>query len=159
MNFDDAVARTLTSEGNYVNNPNDPGGETKYGISKRSYPTVNIKELTLVQAKLIYKRDFWDPLHGDTLHSAVSYQLFDFAVNSSIQTAIRYYQRALGVADDGHWGPISQKASETMDQNDQLMLLIAERQDYQTRLSTWDSFGKGWARRNAQNLRYASQDN
>lgn len=158
MDFASACDRTLNSEGNYSNDPKDPGGETKYGISKRSYPQVDIKNLTLLQAKIIYKRDFWDPLHGDTLYDGVAYQLFDFAVNSGIQTAIRYFQRALDVADDGHWGPVSQKAADTTSESDQIMRVIAERQDFQTRLAGWTDYGKGWARRNAQNLRYGAID-
>lgn len=49
----------INREGVYVNDPYDPGGETKYGICKRSYPNLNIKELTLEEAKKIYHRDFW----------------------------------------------------------------------------------------------------
>ncbi len=158
MDFNTACDRTLKSEGGYSNDPQDPGGETKYGISKRTYPQVDIKNLTYEQAKALYKRDFWDVLHGDSLYDGVSYQLFDFAVNSGMGTAIRYYQRSLGVADDGHWGPVSQKAADTIDESDQIMCIIAERQDFQTRLEGWPRFGKGWARRNAQNLRYGAID-
>lgn len=158
MTFDTIFDRLIGHEGGYVNDPRDPGGETNWGISKRSYPNVDIRNLTREGAKVIYKRDFYDRLNGDKLNDGVAYQLFDIAVNSGIETAIRMYQRALGVADDGHWGAVSQAANIRMDESDQIMRLNAERLDFMTRLSTWPTFGKGWARRIAGNLRYGAVD-
>lgn len=155
--FDEAFARLIDSEGGYVNDPRDPGGETKFGISKRSYPDIDIKNLTLDGAKAIYLRDFWNPL-GDA-HPAIKFQAFDFAVNSGIQTAIRKLQAAIGVADDGHWGPRSAAALVAMDLNDVLMRFVAQRLRFWTALSIWPSYGKGWARRAADDLYYAAQDN
>jgi lysozyme family protein len=141
-----------------VNNPADPGGETQWGISKRSYPNVDIKALTRDGAKAIYQRDFWSVVHADELHPAVAYQMLDFAVNSGIGTAVRYFQRALDVADDGHWGPVSAAAAKAMSTSDQIMRLNAERLDFMRKLKTWGSFGSGWAGRIAQNLRYGAED-
>ena len=157
MNFDTAFSRLIDSEGGYVNNPADPGGETKFGISKRSYPDVDIANLTLDGAKAIYLRDFWNPL-GDA-HPAIKFQCFDFAVNSGIGTAIRKLQLAVGAADDGHWGPKSAAALASMDLNDVLMRFAAQRLLFMTSLSTWAEFGKGWARRIAKDLLYAAEDN
>lgn len=160
LTFDSAFDRLLGHEGRYSNNPKDPGGETKWGISKRSYPRLIIKELTREDAKNIYLRDFWLELAADhLLHDSIAWQLFDFAVNSGIQTAIRYYQRALGVADDGHFGPVSTTAAYRMGECDQLLLLNSERLEYMTKLSNWPDASKGWARRIAGNLRYGSRDN
>jgi lysozyme family protein len=158
MNFDVIFDRLLGHEGGYVNDPRDPGGETNWGISKRSYPHVDIKALSKDGAKEIYRRDFWDPIDGDALHDGVAFQLFDFAVNSGIQTAIRAFQRALGVADDGHFGNVSLIASKEMSEADQIMLLNAERLDFMRRLSVWPTYGKGWAGRIAGNLRYGAKD-
>lgn len=158
MTFDDCFTRLLGHEGQYVNNPRDPGGETNWGISKRSYPNVDIKNLTRGQAREIYMRDFWLRINADKLQDGVAYQLFDFAVNSGIETAVRYFQRAVGVADDGHWGPASQAAADAMSESDQIMLLNAERLDYMTRLSNWPDASKGWSRRIVGNLRYGAQD-
>lgn len=157
MDFDTAFSRLIDSEGGYVNDPADPGGETKFGISKRSYPDVDIANLTLDGAKAIYLRDFWNPL-GDA-HPAIKFQAFDFAVNSGIGTAIRKLQLAVGVADDGHWGPKSAAALAAMDLNDVLMRFAAQRLLFMTSLSTWAEFGKGWARRIAKDLLYAAEDN
>lgn len=157
MDFDTAFDRLIGHEGGYTNNPADPGGETQWGISARSYPHLNIRELTREQAKEIYRIDFWDVL-GDA-HPAVKFQAFDFAVNSGIQTAIRKLQSAVGMADDGHWGPRSAAALKAMDLNDVLMRFAAQRLFFMTSLSTWPTFGKGWARRVASDLNYAAEDN
>ena len=158
MNFDVAFDRLISHEGGYVNNPADPGGETQWGISKRSYPDLDIKALTREDARAIYRRDFWDRINGNSLHDGVAFQLLDFAVNSGIETAVRYWQRALGVTDDGHWGPVSEKAAAKMSESDQIMRLNAERLDFLSRLNAWQSFGRGWARRIANNLRFGAED-
>ena len=157
MNFDEAFTRLLGHEGRYSNNPKDPGGETNWGISKRTYPDIDIKALTQDGAKAIYLRDFWTPL--DEAPGAVRFQAFDFAVNSGISTAIRKLQLAIGVADDGHWGPLSARQLNCMELSDVLMLYLAERLDFMRKLSTWQSFSGGWAGRIANNLRYAAKDN
>jgi lysozyme family protein len=158
VNFDQAFDRLFGNEGGYVDNPADPGGETNYGISKRSYPDVDIKNLTRDGAKAIYLRDFWTPLQADHLDDALMFQVFDFAVNSGIQTAIRYLQRAIGVADDGHFGKLSQSALGTMTTAQAIIRFVAMRLDFWTSLSTWAEFGRGWARRARDDLRYAAQD-
>lgn len=158
MNFDLAFDRLIGNEGGYVNHPGDPGGETNFGISKRSYPTVDIASLTRDQAKVIYFRDFWQRGQMYQYDPAIAFQVFDIAVNSGIETAIRMLQRAAGVADDGHIGPITIAAIKSRSVTDVIMLLIAERLIFWCKLSTWPTFGKGWARRAADNLRYAAQD-
>lgn len=158
MTFDEAFDRLIGHEGGYVFNARDPGGETKFGISKRSYPSLNIARLDRDTAKAIYRKDFWDPL-GENAHPAIKFQTFDFAVNSGIQTAIRKLQRAIGVADDGHFGPLSRAALHSLPVSDVLLRYLAERLEFITSLSTWDTFGRGWARRIATDLRYAAKDN
>lgn len=158
MGFNEVFDRLIGHEGGYVNNPKDPGGETNWGISKRSYPNVNIKQLTRDGAKAIYKRDFWDRINGDKLSPSLAYQAFDFAVNSGIETAIRYLQRALGVADDGYWGPATANALYKCSESDVVMLYLAERLEFMTKLKNWEDASRGWSRRIAQNLRYGAQD-
>ena len=156
--FDVAFDRLLGSEGGYCNNPADPGGETNWGISKRSYPNVDIKALTRVGAKAIYERDFWSRIHADALPDGVAFQVFDFAVNSGIETAVRHLQRAVGVAEDGYWGPVTRAAVAARSESDIIMRFVASRLDFWTSLSTWSAFGRGWARRAASDLRYGSED-
>ena len=158
MNFNEAFDRIIGHEAGYVNNPEDPGGETKWGISKRSYPHLDIFHLTREDAKRIYFDDFWMPVGLSSLPDGVIFQLFDFAINSGIQTAIRHFQKSLGVADDGHFGPISKLAASMRSESDMIMRLSAERLDFMTKLSNWPNASRGWARRIAQNLRYGSID-
>lgn len=156
--FETAFARAIGHEGGYVNDPTDPGGETKFGISKRSYPHLHIAGLTLEKARDIYRQDFWNRLHMAQMPDGVAFQLFDFAINSGIETAVRHLQRAVGVADDGNWGPVSQVALGALSESDLIQRLLAERLDFMTRLRNWPSAGKGWARRIAANLRFGAED-
>ena len=158
MTFEAVFDRVMGHEGGYANDPNDPGGETNWGISRRSYPDLNIKSLTREEAKEIYRRDFYSHISADRLPDGVVFQLFDFAVNSGIETAVRYLQRALGVADDGHWGPVSQAAADGTSEPDMILHLNAERLMFMTRLKNWPHAGRAWARRIAQNLRYGAID-
>lgn len=157
--FDAIISRVLANEGGYTNNPNDPGGETNFGISKRAYPQLNIATISRADAVEIYRRDFWVRIHGDELPQAVAYQALDAAVNHGIDTTVRMLQRALGVADDGHFGPVTLAAVAHADSRDVVLNFNAERLDFYARLSTFAAFGRGWTRRIASNLRLASTDN
>lgn len=157
--FDTAINRILSHEGGYVNHKDDPGGETNFGISKRSYPNEDIKHMTHERAKSLYKRDFWEPIKGDSLPNSLAFQLLDFAINSGTKTAVRHLQRAMGVAiEDGIMGPITLGTVNSFAVHDLVQLLLAERLDYYTRLSTFNTFGRGWSRRIAQNLKYNVTD-
>ena len=158
MNFDQAFDRLISNEGGYTPGKGDPGGETNWGISKRSYPNVDIANLTREGAKAIYLRDFWQRGQMDQYDQAIAFQVFDMAVNSGIETAVRILQRAAGVAEDGHIGPVTVTAVKAKSTTDMLMLFIAHRLKFWTKLSTWPRFGKGWANRAADDLIYAAQD-
>lgn len=157
MNFDTAFDRLLGHEGGYSNDPQDPGGETNWGISKRSYPNIDIKALTRDEAKAIYSKDFWAPLAD--ADPAIKLQVFDFAVNGGLPIAIHKLQAAVGVADDGDWGPHSMQALAAMDVNDVLMRFNAQRLRFYTALKNWPRYGAGWTNRVAGNLDYAAEDN
>ena len=151
--FDQCFDKLIVSEGGYNNVPSDPGGETNFGISKRAYPQVDIKNLTRDSAKEIYKRDYWDRAQCDKLPPALAYLIFDAAVNSGIGQAIRFLQRALGVADDGVMGALTVSAIQRVDAESVCARFLGQRLDFMTRLSTFDVFGKGWARRIAEQLK------
>lgn len=157
ISFDQAFERLIGHEGKYSNDLRDPGGETNFGVSKRSYPTVDIKNLTLQGAKAIYYRDFWLPLAD--AHPAIKFQVFDFAVNGGLSTGLRKLQSAIGVADDGHWGPVSAQALASLDVNDVLLRYNKARLRFYTSLSQWPVYGKGWTNRVADNLGFAAEDN
>ena len=150
--FDAAFKALIDHEGGYVNHPKDPGGETKFGITKRSYPHLNIRDLTLDDARAIYRRDFWDRLQCDALPLAARFQVFDAAVNSGPGNAARWLQAAAGVAQDGLIGPATRQAIDAMHPAALVARFNAARLLSMTSLSTWPTFSRGWARRIAANL-------
>jgi lysozyme family protein len=99
--WDIAIAFVLKMEGNYTLDPNDPGGETKFGISHKAYPNLDIGNLTEEQAKAIYLRDYWQPCQCDQLPTAFAISVFDTAVNQGVGKAKRLLQIALDVTVDG----------------------------------------------------------
>lgn len=92
-NFEVAMAFVRKWEGGYVNDPDDPGGETKYGISKRAYPKEDIKNLTRERAEFLYKRDYWDPLDLDKYPQDKAVVLFNVAVNMGRERAKEFAAR------------------------------------------------------------------
>ena len=151
--FDQAFDILIGHEGGYVNNPDDPGGETKYGISKRSYPDVDIANLTEDQAKQIYKSDYWDKLYLDTAPPALALIIFDAAVNNGVGAATKCLQAGLNVTVDGVFGSGSQAALAAVS-SDKLSSVIADAHGARiydmAGLSTWSKFGKGWSKRLAE---------
>jgi len=82
------IQKTLRHEGGYVNDPDDAGGETKFGISKRAYPSLNIKHLTLEQAIEIYTHDYFNAVGADKFSFVpFRWKLFDIAVNMGVGRA------------------------------------------------------------------------
>ena len=118
--FDEIIEHVLKHEGGYVNDPTDLGGETNYGITKRFYPDVDIKNLTKEQAKKIYKRDYWDKNRVDELPEQLRYIFFDMCVNQGRGTAVKVLQRAANgkgakLKVDGGMGPATLKAIQNIE--------------------------------------------
>jgi len=170
MTFEEAFDRLIGHEAGYSDDRRDPGnwtggrvgaGElkgTKYGIAANTYPDLDIKNLTLEQAKAIYHRDWWLKIGADEIDPAIVVQLWDFAINAGMSTARRALQRAVRVADDGVIGPRTIAAVRSMSVTDVLMRFNGQRLRYYTSLSTWPTYGKGWTNRVAGNLDYAAED-
>lgn len=150
--FKQIIEFTLKNEGGYVFDPQDSGGETKYGISKRSYPHVDIKHLTQLQAVAIYKRDFWDKYPFDKIEDfEVCAKLFDMAVNMGFVQAAKLLQRCLGVADDGIIGTKTLQAINDANAQDLLSAYKAKLREFYALLVTKnpknERFFNGWIRR------------
>lgn len=100
--FYKAFHHTIGIEGGYVDDPLDPGGETNFGISKRSYPDVDIAALTPKAAGEIYRRDYWDKLSLDHIdNQVIATELFDTAVNCGVGTSGRFLQEAINLINGG----------------------------------------------------------
>ena len=94
MKFEDIIDDVFKKEGGYVNAPKDPGGETKYGISKKAFPNVDIKSLTKEDAKKIYMDNYWKPSKAESIPEKLRHIYFDMCVNFGIRGAGRVLQRA-----------------------------------------------------------------
>lgn len=114
----------LELEGGYVNHPDDPGGETKYGISRRAYPSVDIKNLTEETAARIYKTDYWHPIASRVREPRLRLLAFDSAVNHGVPRTLKWL-----------------KTYDTFDS------FLANRIRFYAQLETFDTFGRGWMRR------------
>ena len=102
--FTEIIKKVLENEGGYVDDPDDPGGETNFGISKRSYPDLDIKNLTKEKAIEIYKKDYWFPSKAQTLPQDLRYHYFDMVVNAGQKSAVKALQMACGAVVDGRIG-------------------------------------------------------
>lgn len=168
--FETVFNRVVGHEGGFQKHPGDRGNwttgivgrgllkGTKWGISAATYPDLDIVNMSREEAKLIYFTDWWERMGMRYWPEALSYQMFDAAINHGMQAANRMLQRALSVDDDGIIGPRTLEALQKAHQDDLLKLFLAERLEFFTNLGTFADFGKGWARRIAQNLRYAAKD-
>jgi lysozyme family protein len=112
--FIDCVDLVIKDEGGYVNDPDDAGGETKYGISKRAYPRENIKELSIDRARSIYRNDYWEKAHCQEIPEEIRYIHFDTGINMGLRMALKLLQRAGGIKDDGLWGKDTLAASQNV---------------------------------------------
>ena len=154
--FNGAVERTLKFEGILSNDKYDSGGLTKYGISKRAYPKLDIAKLTVEDAKNIYERDYWKACKCDEISSqAIAEQLFDIAVNCGNYGAVKLIQRAVnainmqkGIKVDGKIGRETLGAIAKCDEktlNNQLVdLRVAFYKEIVNRNATQEKFLKGW---------------
>lgn len=95
--FHDQIDSTLAFEGGYVSDPNDPGGETNFGISKAAYPDLDIAHLTRDEAVAIYYRDYWTKPGWGHLDPLIGAKCFDMGVNMGTRMATRLLQRACNI--------------------------------------------------------------
>lgn len=161
-NFDTAVETVLSHEGGYTRDQSDAGNwtggsygsgqlkGTKYGISAASYPELDIQNLSLSDAKAIYKSDYWDVVSGDSLPSGVDYFVFDTAVNQGVHDAVLFLQQAAGASPDGVMGPETRSAVRSVQSVKDLLSETAARRMYdymQLSPDLIDRFGLGWSRR------------
>jgi lysozyme family protein len=157
-NFNEAIKFVFRWEGGETT---DTGGYTKYGISQKAYPNLNISALTLDQARAIYRRDYWDKIQGDKIQDqGNALALLDYAVNAGTGRAVQDAQRVLNAAGyklavDGGLGPLTLAA---INRRGPLFAaaLTAERKNFYNRLvqqnpEKYRQYLRGWLRR-ADNL-------
>jgi lysozyme family protein len=116
-----------------------------------------MKSMPKETAKQIYKKMYWDKLQCDQFSFVVAFQLFDAGVNHGNSQAVKFLQRALSVVDDGVIGAKTIAATNSLDDLQIVMLFNAERIEFYAALKTFSTFGKGWVRRVASNLKLAAK--
>jgi lysozyme family protein len=156
--FDYAMRLLLRHEGGFVNHTKDPGGMTNLGVTKRVWEeyvghTVDeaaMRALGPQDVAPLYKKNYWDKIHGDDLPAGVDYACFDLAVNSGVGRAAKILQKAVGTNPDGIIGPATMDAVTSSDPRHLATEICDLRMSFLQSLPTFDTFGKGWSRRVAE---------
>lgn len=144
--FERAIDLLLELEGGYVDHPDDPGRETKFGISARAYPGLDIENLTRDDAEAIYRLDYWEKAGCHRLPAPFDVLVFDMAVHSGVKTAVTMLQRLVGAEPDGKIGPRTLAAVDRAGAQGPARYL-AKRLEFLQSLPSWRTFGRGWAYR------------
>lgn len=153
LNFPASLALVLAHEGGYVNDPRDPGGATNKGVTQAVYddcrakeglPKRSVKLLNDYEVGAIYRKRYWDAIRGDQLPGGVDYCIFDFAVNSGVDRASRYLQRAMQLPEDGKVGPLTIAAAMSETPQSLIEKVCASRLNFLRQLKIFDRFGRGW---------------
>ncbi|RYZ91060.1 MAG: hypothetical protein EOP04_01900 [Proteobacteria bacterium] len=157
MTFDQCfeVVMEIEGFGSVVDDPEDNGGLTKWGISKKAHPELSeedIRTLTKEKAKAIYKRKYWDEIAARSLPAFIRLSSFDACVNHGITGGAKLMQKAAnvdkaGLEVDGVIGPLSQKAIKKLDPKSFLINLSLQRLRLFQRHEDFQRFGDGWTKR------------
>lgn len=145
--FQKALNFTLKHEGGYVNHSKDPGGETKFGISKASYPRENIKDLTKERAAELYRKDYWNKMKASDMPEPIAMLAFDMAINHGVSRATKMIQKVVGAKTDGIVGKKTLKKISQSFNNNPISLIdriVEGRRDFYRSLRTYETFGRGW---------------
>lgn len=151
--FEDAFTALVGNEGGYTV---DNGGSTMWGVTE-AVARANgyhgdMHDLPIETAKAIAKAKYWDPVRGDELPAPLAFQVFDASYNSGPSQAVQWLQKAMGVPADGKLGPITMAALQSANIDHLVERFNAYRLLFLADLSVWPNYGKGWARRIANNL-------
>jgi len=157
-NFYLCLMMLLSHEGGFVNHKADPGGMTNLGVTRQAWETyvghsvgeADIRALTPDRVAPFYHKCYWDKAKCDGLPSGVDYVVFDIAVNSGVVRAIRILQQALGLIDDGIFGPNTLAAVDNKNAQDLIKKICDIRLTFLQHLPTWPTFGRGWSKRVAE---------
>ena len=155
-NFEQCMGWLLEHEGGYVNHPSDPGGETNLGVTRAVYEQYASRQvmdgemegLTHDDVYPIYRENYWNRVRGDDLPSGVDWSVFDWGVNSGTSRAAKALQRIAGVEQDGGIGPMTLQAVLEVEPAEIVEQMHHMRDGFYRSLSTFDTFGRGWIRRN-----------
>lgn len=142
----------------FENDPDDPGGATKFGIDQRSHPKEDIRHLTRDRAKDIYGAEYWGAVKADDLPLGVGEVVADIAVNNGRGRAIKWLQQAVGTTADGVLGPVTLAASQQANKHELILALINRRAEFYRDIARGRTakFLGGWLNRNRDLERYVN---
>lgn len=146
-NFARALDFVLAREGGYSNDKFDPGGETKYGICKKSYPDLDIKNLTIATAGSIYFKDYWEPNWCDQMPYWAALAVFDTAVNMGRNSAVVCLQKTARMQENGKLSAELIRVIKHLEPQDGLADYLSYRLVRYANLAGWQRYGRGWSRR------------
>tara|TARA_R110000772_G_scaffold119132_1_gene225080 strand:- start:131 stop:640 length:510 start_codon:yes stop_codon:yes gene_type:complete len=155
-NFDECLKMLLKHEGGFVNHPKDPGGMTNLGVTKAVYDKwtgkksteEDMRALTVEDVSPIYRKNYWDRCYCDALPSGADWSVFDWAVNSGTGRASKALQKIVGATQDGAIGPKTLQLVANQSPEFLVEKMYYQRQSFYEKLNTFETFGKGWTRRN-----------
>lgn len=153
--FEESLQHVLQHEGGFVDHPKDPGGATNLGCTKSTWESWCghpveldvIKNLTPQDVAPLYQEKYWDKARCEDLPAGIDYCVFDTAINSGPGRAVKFLQEAVGVTADGVIGPRTLAAVQLRGQDELIDEYCDKRLAFLRELKTWDTFGRGWARR------------
>ena len=162
-NFEKSLEMLLHHEGGWSWHSEDPGGMTNFGVTKKVYEAwvgrevseQEMRDLTPEKVAPIYKKNYWDKLRGDDLPGGLDFAAFDWGVNSGTGRPAKVMQKYIGATQDGAIGPKSLGLIAENDPGNIIQYLYEQRQKFYERLKTFETFGKGWTRRNQETLKAA----
>ena len=153
MTFDEIIDNVLESEGGYVNDKDDAGGETNMGISKKAYPDLDIKNLTREAAKQLYYEDYWTPSKAEQLPNQLREVYFDMVVNFGRRGAAKVLQQACNgkntykIKEDGMVGTATIGASKNLEPDRLRAYRVLKFATIVIKKPTQEKFWFGWFRR------------
>ena len=162
-NFDTCMTMLLAHEGGYVNDSRDSGGMTNLGVTKAVYDEFYggdateevMKAITKHDVTPIYRRNYWERCRCQDLPSGVDWAVFDFAVNAGTGRAARTLQKAVEAEEDGSIGPLTLMLVKKHEVANIINRIAVYREEFYRSLSTFDTFGRGWLRRNDETRKQA----
>jgi lysozyme family protein len=153
MSFKECLDLVLKSEGGWVYNPLDPGGETNLGVTQRvweewvGHPVQTMKNLTPELVTPLYEQKYWRPCYGEVLPRGLNFLCFSFGINAGCGRSVKLLQQSLGLISDGVIGPrVMQKLRES-NITDVIKGFSESRREYYKSLKNFPIFGRGWLNR------------
>jgi len=152
-NFKECLDLVLKSEGGWVNNPADPGGETNLGVTKRvweeyvGHPVESLKKLNKEDVAPMYEQKYWRPCYGEVLPRGLDFVVFSMGVNAGTGRSVKLLQSAIGCVPDGVIGPATRGLISASNSATLINKFSEARREYYRSLKTFPIFGKGWLSR------------